>query len=176
MKQSRFNAKAKLLSLAAIGAISIATLVPIQSASAANELRFMSWAWQDTHIAVLKNLVAQWNKSNPSIPVKLELVDEDGLYTQLSTGFLAGTAPDVIDTEAAAALQYAKSGYLYNLSSDMRYIQKEINPGIWSTVNYKAKMFGAPWMVEQYMVVANTELFKKLGVAVPKQTDTLTWD
>jgi len=75
MKQSRFNAKAKLLSAVAIGAVSIATLMPMQSASAAGELRFMSWAWQDTHIAVLKNLVAQWNKANPSIPVKLELVD-----------------------------------------------------------------------------------------------------
>ena len=176
MKQSRFNAKAKLLSLAAIGAISIATLVPVQSASAAQELRFMSWAWQEPHIAVLKNLVAQWNKANPSIPVKLELVDEDGLYTQLSTGFLAGTAPDVIDTEAAAALQYAKSGYLYNLAPDLRYLQKEVNPGIWTTASYKAKLFGAPWMIEQYIPVANVDLFKKLGVAVPKPTDTLTWD
>ena len=176
MKQSRFNTKAKLLSLVAIGAVSIATIMPMQSASAAGEIRFMSWAWQDTHIAVLKNIVAQWNKTNPSIPVKLELVDEDGLYTQLSTGFLAGTAPDVIDTEAAAALQYAKSGYLYNLAPDMRSIQKEINPGVWTTASYKAKLFGAPWMVEQYMVVANLDLFKKLGVAVPKQTDTVTWD
>jgi ABC-type glycerol-3-phosphate transport system substrate-binding protein len=176
MKQNRFNAKAKFLSLAAIGAISIATLVPIQSASAANEIRFMSWAWQDTHIAVLKNIVAQWNKANPSTPAKLELVDEEGLYTQLSTGFLAGTAPDVIDTEAAAALQYARSGYLYNLAPDLRYLQKEINPGVWTTASYKAKLFGAPWMIEQYMVVANVDLFKKLGVAVPKQTDTFTWD
>jgi ABC-type glycerol-3-phosphate transport system substrate-binding protein len=176
MKQSRFKAKAKLLSAVAIGAVSIATLMPMQSASANNEIRFMSWAWQDTHIAVLKSQVAAWNKANPTIPVKLELVDEAGLYTQLSTGFLAGTAPDVIDTESAAALQYAKSGYLYNLAPDMRYIQKEINPGIWTTVNYKAKMFGVPWMIEQYMVVANTDLFKKLGVAVPKQTDELTWD
>ncbi len=176
MKQSRFNTKAKLLSLVAIGAVSIATLMPVQSASAAVEIRFMSWAWQDTHIAVLKNLVAQWNKANPTIPVKLELVDEDGLYTQLSTGFLAGTAPDVIDTEAAAALQYARSGYLHNLTSDMRSLQKEINPGVWTTASYKAKLFGAPWMVEQYMVVANLDLFKKLGVAVPKQTDTVTWD
>jgi ABC-type glycerol-3-phosphate transport system substrate-binding protein len=176
MKQSRFKTKVKLLSAVAIGAVSIATLMPMQSASANNPIRFMSWAWQDTHIAVLKNQVAAWNKANPTIPVKLELVDEAGLYTQLSTGFLAGTAPDVIDTESAAALQYAKSGYLYNLARDMRYLQKEINPGIWTTVNHQSRMFGVPWMIEQYMVVANTDLFKKLGVAVPKQTDSLTWD
>jgi len=85
-----------------------AGLVPSQSASAAQEIRFMSWAWQEPHIKLLKELVAEWNKKNPNTQVKFELVDEEGMYTALSTGFLAGTAPDVIDTEAAAALQYAQ--------------------------------------------------------------------
>lgn len=175
MKRSRFNTKVKFLSLVAISAVSVATFMPMQPASAAQELRFMSWAWQETHIAVLKNIVAQWNKSNPNIPVKLELVDEEGLYTQLSTGFLAGTAPDVIDFETSGALQYAQKGYLYDLTRDLRYLQNEINPGIWKTSSYKNKVFGAPWFIEQYMVVANLDLFKKMGVAVPKQTDELTW-
>lgn len=151
-------------------------LLPMQTASAAQEIRFMSWAWQDSHIKALKDIVGEWNKKNPNTPVKLELVDEDGLYTQLSTGFLAGTAPDVIDTEAAAALQYATKGYLQNLNSTFRYLQQEVNPGIWKTSSYQSKLFGVPWGVEQYMVVANVDLLKKLGVALPKSTDKFTWD
>lgn len=153
-----------------------AGLIPSQTASAAQEIRFMSWAWQEPHIKLLKEMVADWNKKNPNSPVKLELVDEEGMYTALSTGFLAGTAPDVIDTEAAAALQYAQKGYLYNLTSSFRSIQKEINPGIWTTASYKAKLFGVPWFIEQYMVAANVDLVKKLGGTLPKANDKFTWD
>ena len=151
-------------------------LIPSQTASAAQEIRFMSWAWQEPHIKLLKDMVAEWNKKNPGSPVKLEIVDEEGMYTALSTGFLAGTAPDVIDTEAAAALQYAQKGYLYNLSSSFRYLQNEINPGIWKTASYQAKVFGVPWFIEQYMVAANVDLVKKLGGTLPKPTDKFTWE
>ncbi len=153
-----------------------AGLVPSQSASAAQEIRFMSWAWQEPHIKLLKELVADWNKKNPNTQVKFELVDEEGMYTALSTGFLAGTAPDVIDTEAAAALQYAQKGYLYNLTPSFRYIQKEINPGIWKTASSQAKLFGVPYFIEQYLVAANVDLVKKLGGTLPKPTDKFTWE
>lgn len=153
-----------------------AGILPSQTASAAQEIRFMSWAWQEPHIKELKDMVAEWNKKNPNTPVKLEIVDEEGMYTALSTGFLAGTAPDVIDTEAAVALQYAQRGYLYNLTSSFRYLQKEINPGIWTTASNQAKLFGVPWFIEQYMVAANVDLVKKLGGTLPKSTDKFTWE
>jgi len=154
----------------------IAGFLPSQSASAAQEIRFMSWAWQEPHIKLLKEMVADWNKKNPNSPVKLEIVDEEGMYTALSTGFLAGTAPDVIDTEAAAALQYAQKGYLYNLTSSFRYLQDQINPGIWKTASSQGKLFGTPWFIEQYMVAANVDLVKKLGGTLPKPTDKFTWE
>jgi ABC-type glycerol-3-phosphate transport system substrate-binding protein len=154
----------------------IAGFLPSQSASAAQEIRFMSWAWQEPHIKLLKEMVADWNKKNPNSPVKLEIVDEEGMYTALSTGFLAGTAPDVIDTEAAAALQYAQKGYLYNLTSSFRYLQDQVNPGIWKTASSQGKLFGTPWFIEQYMVAANVDLVKKLGGTLPKPTDKFTWE
>lgn len=162
-----------------VGSLALALtagVLPSQSAGAAQEIRFMSWAWQEPHIKLLKEMVADWNKKNPNSPVKLELVDEEGMYTALSTGFLAGTAPDVIDTEAAAALQYAQKGYLYNLTPSFRYLQKDINPGIWKTASVQAKLFGVPWFIEQYMVAANVDLVKKLGGTLPKPTDKFTWE
>lgn len=174
-KGKRFGRISKFFVASLVVALT-AGLIPSQTASAAQEIRFMSWAWQEPHIKLLKEMVAEWNKKNPNAPVKLELVDEEGMYTALSTGFLAGTAPDVIDTEAAAALQYAQKGYLYDLSSSFRTIKKEINPGIWTTASFKSRLFGVPWFIEQYMVAANVDLVKKLGGTLPKSNDKFTWD
>lgn len=153
-----------------------AGVLPSQTAVANQEIRFMSWAWQEPHIKLLKEMVADWNRKNPKSPVKLELVDEEGMYTALSTGFLAGTAPDVIDTETAAALQYAQKGYLFNLTSSFRYLQKEVNTGIWRTASDKARLFGVPWFIEQYMVAANVDLVQKLGGTLPKANEEFTWE
>ena len=115
---------------ASVLALVTGAIAPMQ-ANAANEITFVSPAYIPGTVAAFKDAIAAWNKSNPNTPVKLIPGDWGNLGDQLTTQFAAKTAPDVIMFDSISIRDFAKRGYLADLTALMRPLQKSIPDGKW---------------------------------------------
>lgn len=170
--------KSRRFFVAIISAISLSfsVIAPMQAAKAADEITFVTPAWQPDVVKAMQNAVAEWNKANPKTPVKLIPGDWGNLGDQLTTQFAAKTAPDVIHFESIAIREFAKRGYIADITSAMRPLQKSVPAGEWAAASYRGKLVGMPFLDQTYVVFANVDLFKKAGVAIPSNQNGLTWD
>ena len=164
-----------LVAAASAVALVLGVIAPLQ-AKAANEITFVSPAFIPGTVAAIKEAITDWNKANPNTPVKLIPGDWDNLGDQLTTQFASRTAPDVIMYESIGIRDYAKRGYLADLTSLMRPIQKLIPEGEWKAASYGGRLVGVPFLDQTYVVFANVDMFKKAGVAIPTNSGGLTWD
>lgn len=139
-------------------------------------LQFQSLAFQKPTIAAVKKIVDTWNGSHPNIQVNLVQGSWDSVHDQLVTQFEGGTAPDIIHDDAADLAGFIQQGYLADLSGDLSpEVKKSVPQGSWDTVTHDGKTYGAPTLLQSYVVFANTDLLKKANVAVPTGP-TLSWD
>ena len=160
---------------ASVLALVFGVTTPLQ-AKAANEITFVSPAYIPGTVAAFKDAVAAWNKANPNTPVKLIPGDWGNLGDQLTTQFAAKTAPDVIMFDSISIRDFAKRGYLADLTSLMRPIQNQIPPAEWKAASYQGRLIGVPFLDQTYVVFANVDMFKKAGVAIPSGSGGLSWD
>ena len=170
--------KSRKLLLAVLSVLSLifSVIAPMQSARAADEITFVTPAWQPDVIKAMQDAVSAWNKANPKTPVKLIPGDWDNLGDQLTTQFAAKTAPDVIHYESVGIREYAKRGYIADITSLMRPLQNSIPAGEWAAASYRGKLVGVPFLDQTYVVFANVDLFKKAGVAIPTAKEGVSWD
>lgn len=159
----------------------LALVIPILGAAftvpakaAGIELTYWSFHYLKATTAATEKIVADWNKANPNVKVKLVYVDVNNYLDKLTTSFAGGTAPDVFTSEAASILSYSKAGYLADLTREMTPLKANIPTGLWKVGSYGGRLYGVPMMTQTYTVYANVDMFKKAGVAVP--TTKMTWD
>lgn len=159
----------------------LALVIPILGAAftvpakaAGIELTYWSFHYLKATTAATEKIVADWNKANPNVKVKLVYVDVNNYLDKLTTSFAGGTAPDVFTSEAASILSYSKAGYLAELTREMTPLKANIPTGLWKVGSYGGRLYGVPMMTQTYTVYANVDMFKKAGVAIP--TSKMTWD
>src|SRR5918992_1442626 len=99
------------------------------------KLRFLSLAWQKDSLAANRELVDKWNAEHPDIQVEYVQGDWNSVHDQLLTSFEGGDAPDIFQYESASIGEFAKQGYLADLSGLLSDgLKSEISQGIWDTV------------------------------------------
>jgi multiple sugar transport system substrate-binding protein len=140
-------------------------------------LEFSSYAWQDPTVAATKDIVASWNSAHPNIQVKYIPVDPNSIHDKLVTQFASDSAPDIIHDEAADIAGFVDQGYLADMSKLIPGDFKSSVPqGIWDSVTFKGGIYGAPTLLQSYVVFANTTLLKNAGVTAPTDSSPWTWD
>ncbi|MFC6159401.1 ABC transporter substrate-binding protein [Kribbella jiaozuonensis] len=138
-------------------------------------LKFQSLAFQKTTVAATKKIVADWNAANPNIQVEYVQGSWDSVHDQLVTQFQGGTAPDIIHDESADITGFINQGYLADLSPYLSQGTKDAVPqGVWDTVSNDGKIYGAPTLMQSYVVLGNSALLKQAGISATG--DSLTWD
>lgn len=136
------------------------------------ELDFSSWRTED--VAVYEELIDMFEKENPGIKVTYSPYKTEEYQTVLATNFKGGTAADVIHLRAYGNFeQFAKPGYLLPLTEDIipeiALYSKQSLGG--STSITDGKVYGVPYASQSLVIYYNTDLYKDLGLSVPK-----TWD
>jgi ABC-type glycerol-3-phosphate transport system substrate-binding protein len=148
------------------------------SSGSSNEkvtLKFQSLAFQKTTVAATKKIVADWNAANPNIQVEYVQGSWDSVHDQLVTQFQGGTAPDIIHDESADITGFINQGYLADLSPYLSQDTKDaVSQGIWDTVSNDGKIYGAPTLMQSYVVLANSAMLKQAGITATG--DSLSWD
>jgi ABC-type glycerol-3-phosphate transport system substrate-binding protein len=163
-----------ILSVFALLVSLLGATLAVPAKAAPVELTYWSFHYLKATTQATEKIVADWNKANPNVQVKLVYVDVNNYLDKLTTSFAGGTAPDVFTSEAASILSYSKSGYLADLTREMKNLKSDLPSGLWKVSSYGGRLYGVPMMTQTYTVFANVDKFKKAGIAIP--TKSLTWD
>ena len=119
----------------------------------------------------VRDMTADFMKANPDIKVNVEFVPYEGLRdkTLLSQG--AGSGYDVVLFDVIWPAEYAENKVLVDVTDRITPdMKKAIMPGAWTTVDYKGKAYGMPWILDTKYLFYNTEMLKKAGIAAPPKT------
>ncbi len=140
-------------------------------------LRFQSLAWQEESIAANIALVDEWNAANPNIQVEYVQGSWDSVQDQLLAQFETGEAPDLLHYESTAIIDFARRGYLVELSSVLSDdFKASIRDSAWDTVADEGGVYGVPFLLESSLFFANKTIFDDAGVELPTIEDPWTWD
>jgi multiple sugar transport system substrate-binding protein len=130
------------------------------------QLTFWSWA---PNIAKVVDL---WNQKNSDIQVKVsQPAQGDDLMTKLITASKAGNAPDLAQAEYQALPSLLMSEVVADISEHVEPIKGEFSEGTWGLVTFGDAVYGIPQDVAPMMLFYRKDLFKRLGLEVPK-----TWE
>lgn len=171
---TKFRKRASILSVFALLVSLLGATLAVPAKAAGIELTYWSFHYLKATTEATEKIVANWNKENPNVKVKIVYVDVNNYLDKLTTSFAGGTAPDIFTSEAASIVSYSKGGYLADLTREMSKLKSTMPSGLWKVSSYGGRLYGVPMMTQTYTAFANVDKFKKAGVEIPK--NSMTWD
>lgn len=124
--------------------------------------------WDEQQKVGYDKVMAGFEKANPTIKVKIEVLPWDQYWTKLTADAVAGTAPDVFWMSPTQFPEYVTKGVLSPVTVDAaKYHQNVV-----ASYTYEGKLYGVPKDWGIVGLLYNKDLFKRAGVEMPEQ---LTW-
>ncbi|MFN3682317.1 MAG: extracellular solute-binding protein [Fimbriimonadaceae bacterium] len=162
--------------------VAVLAALPLCALALAKEpvtLRFTVWDG-DESLRVIKRILAQFERENPDIRVKLEpITDYVSYHQKMITMYAAGVAPDVCMMDMPNFQALAKRGALVPLNDLMAktpgFDIKEYYEPIVRAHSYQGKLYVLPRDIAPMgLVYYNKRLFDEAGIPYPD--GTWTWD
>ncbi|NSW83168.1 MAG: extracellular solute-binding protein [Syntrophothermus sp.] len=121
---------------------------------------------------VLKRHISRFEQQNPGVTVEFMTVPHKDLNTKVLTGFVSGTAPDIIGVYGPWMNQFVASGYLSEAPDwAVKDLKENFVPAAISGATFNGKVYGYPQHFGVWGPIANVNLYKKAGLAFPT-----TWE
>lgn len=127
--------------------------------------------WDDQQKAGYQKVMAAFEKADPGVHVKIELLPYDQYWTKMTADAVAGTAPDVFWMQTSQFPEFVTKGILADLDG-LKLDTTKYNANVVQSYTYKGKLYGVPKDFGIVGLLYNEDLFKKAGVTMP---DKLTW-
>ncbi|MBY3134046.1 MULTISPECIES: extracellular solute-binding protein [Rhizobium] len=135
-----------------------------------NALFMAQAAYSEADVRAMTDAFA---KANPDIKVNLEFVPYEGLHDKTVLAQGSGGGYDVVLFDVIWPAEYATNKVLVDVSSRVTAeMKKGVLPGAWTTVQYDAKYYGMPWILDTKYLFYNKEILEKAGIKAPPKT----WD
>ncbi|HEX6675586.1 MAG TPA: sugar ABC transporter substrate-binding protein [Actinomycetes bacterium] len=127
------------------------------------------WTW----VPQIDKVVAKWNKAHPEVHVTVSTQAQgDALVTKLLTAAKGGNPPDLAQVEYQALPTLVSNDVLADISGQAGAIKDKFSEGLWQQVTLGTDaVYAIPQDSGPMMLFYRADLFKKLGLEVPK-----TWD
>lgn len=124
--------------------------------------------------ADVKAMTAEFEKANPGITVDLEFVPYEALHDKIIAAKGAGDRGyDVALFDVVWPAEFAKRGFILDVTDRISTdLNGQIFDGAWTTVTYKDRKYGMPWILDTKYVFYNKDMLKKAGFDAPPAT----WD
>ncbi|MEJ1160167.1 extracellular solute-binding protein [Prosthecomicrobium sp. N25] len=155
-----------------MAAVLAGSLLAPPTTAFAGELKF--WSWRNEDKAAYAEFFKDFNKQHPDVKITFEAFEAQNYATVLSTALAGEKGPDVMMVRAYGAFEaMAKPGYLLELNESNVPGLTKLPEGALKgeTLRSDGKIYAVPFATQTMLIVYNTELFAKAGVAVPE-----TWD
>ncbi|WDT89813.1 extracellular solute-binding protein [Streptomyces sp. SCSIO-PteL053] len=124
------------------------------------------WLMRDSVSAQFqKEFTGDFERRHPTIDVKIQIQEWDGIGQKITAALASNDAPDVIEAGNTQVAQYAESGGLFDLSDR----KDELNGDDWLSGlaepgSYEGRQYGIPYYAANRVVIYRTDLFEKAGV------------
>lgn len=122
----------------------------------------------------IQKVIPEFEKRNPGIKVKVQMVPWTAAQEKLISSFAADNTPDLCQLGNTWVPQFVMIEALEPLDA---YISKSKSlkaanyfPGIWNTNEVTGKIFGVPWYIDTRIIYYRKDIFKKAGYDNPPRT------
>jgi multiple sugar transport system substrate-binding protein len=126
--------------------------------------------WDKKQEPLMESLVAEFNKENPDIKVKLELTPYDQYFTKLDAAATGGSLPDVFWMNGPNFVKYASNEMIEPIDDYISDENLDLSPypkGLLGLYQYSEKTFALPKDYDTIGLWYNKKLFDEAGVAYP---------
>ncbi len=158
--------------LLVLGAMVLAT----GPAHAQKKLTFLTWNHPQNE-SMFRQWIADFESRHPD--VKVEWLDKKGTEWAAfyQTQLVAGTPPDIIDTQAMLWMEYAANNVLLDLTPYLRRepaVREAFIPGMLKYWEVDGKTYALPYYINKTVVYYNKPLLQKAGITkLPQNVDEL---
>ncbi len=145
-----------------------------------NVLHYMRWANPQEEEAT-REIVEAFEKENPGVKVKMEVLPWGQYWDKLQTMFASGNPPDVFMMSGAMLYDFVNKGNLMDLTS---FIEKDTQMQDLlatdffelpvKTFTVHGRVYGLPRDINTVALYYNKDLFDEKGVAYPDES--WTWE
>lgn len=123
--------------------------------------------------ATMEEIVKDFNRENPDIKVKMEIIPWATYYDKVTLGLAFGGAPDVFILHANRVPEFASHGALAQQDELIAHSKLDVNdfvPNAWKAGLWDSKRYALPLDCHPLGLYYNVDLFKKAGISKPPQT------
>lgn len=150
-----------------------------QPAASNEKVTITVWDYYaDPNATPIKPLIDQFQKDNPNITVKYEIMDWNTALEKLNVVLSGGTPPDVVTVDMTWLPKYAALGAFTDLKPFMPDgklngvpLEQSYAAGALEAMNYNGKIVTMMYDFDAYALYYRADLLEQKGLQVPK-----TWD
>ncbi|GEM46168.1 ABC transporter substrate-binding protein [Deinococcus cellulosilyticus] len=162
----------KFVTLSSILALTSA----LSTASAATTVDY--WLWDSAQLPAYQQCAKDFTKLNPDINIKITQKGWDDYWTGITTGFVAGTAPDVFTNHLSKYPEFAANGQIVDFAPWIKRDSVKTNiylEGLYSLWGRDGKQYGLPKDWDTVAIIYNKDMLKKAGIS-EKTLNALKWN
>ena len=169
MKRFRFGVAA-LAAVAAVAAVVVAGAGAHPAKKAATTVTLSGWASSPVEDALLKQMIATFQKTHPTIKVNYSVINGD-YPTAMLARFAAHNPPDVFYVDSSKLPEWAGQGLLQPLNSYVKsthFATAPFYPRLLAAFTQGGKIYGFPKDWSPLAMEINTGILGQVGGAAPK--------
>jgi multiple sugar transport system substrate-binding protein len=155
------------------GVPGLALTAAASRAQAATSLHVIYAYYSDATAGIMRDVVADFQASNPGVTINAEEIGWDNLQQRLTTDISGNTAPDVAVIATRWLLDWATQGVAEPLDD---YASASFKSQFYDTLlkpsSVGGKLYGVPFDASTRALYYNKDLLQQAGVAAPPAT----WD
>ena len=153
-----------------------ATTAPAAASGEAVMIRYA--LWDANQQPAYQACADAFTKQNPNITVKIEQLGWDDYWSNLQTGMVGGTAPDVFTNHLAKYPEFASKNQLVDIQPLVERDKVDVTQYLGQLADLwtrEGKRYGLPKDWDTIAIVYNEDMLKAAGVDPASLTD-LTWN
>jgi multiple sugar transport system substrate-binding protein len=135
----------------------------------------MYWWGGDARHQRTQEVIDLFEAKYPNITVEGEFSDWTGYWEKLATSTAGKNSPDVIQMDQLYLASYADRGTLVDLT-DYDIATDDMEESVLGMGESDGGLYAIPISTSAMSTIVNTDLLDELGVALPDNTETWTWD
>lgn len=135
----------------------------------------MYWWGGDARHQRTQEVIDLFEKKHPNITVEAEFSDWNGYWEKLATSTAGKNSPDVIQMDQLYLASYADRGALADLR-DLDISTKGMEESVLGMGESDGGLYAVPISTSAMATFVNTDLLDQIGVPLPDNTDSWTWD
>ncbi|CAM4077752.1 ABC transporter substrate-binding protein [Roseateles saccharophilus] len=152
------------------------TLALVASLAQAAEVRYM--LWDSDQQPAYRECARRFEQQHPDISIRFQQAGWADYWTALSTGFIAGTAPDVFVNHLAKFPELLKNGQLLDLAPLLRrdpVDPQAFMPGLFGIWGRDGGQYGLPKDWDMVALAVNLDMAERAGVT-REELWSMTWN